>query len=83
MNGFSFTDCPPAFFILGFILTLSSFLFTILVLTSQRGIAEQDRVQAEIEYQVNLKAQAEVMRLHLKMDEVLKKLEEKKQETVK
>ena len=75
-NGISFTDNPPTFFILGFILTLSSFLFTILVLTSQRGIAEQDRVQAEIEYQVNLKAQAEVMRLHLKMDEVLKQLEE-------
>ena len=75
-NGISFNDNPPTFFILGFILTLSSFIFTILVLTSQRGIAEQDRVQAEIEYQVNLKAQAEVMRLHLKMDEVLKQLEE-------
>ncbi|MEO8862683.1 MAG: cyclic nucleotide-binding domain-containing protein [Ginsengibacter sp.] len=82
-NGISFNDNPPTFFILGFILTLSSFIFTILVLTSQRGIAEQDRVQAEIEYQVNLKAQAEVMRLHLKMDEVLKQLEEKKKETVK
>lgn len=75
-NGVNFTDNPPTFFILGFILTLSSFLFTILVLTSQRGIAEQDRVQAEIEYQVNLKAQAEVMRLHLKMDDVLKQMEE-------
>lgn len=81
-SGISLNDNPPTFFILGFILTLSSFLFTILVLTSQRGIAEQDRVQAEIEYQVNLKAQAEVMRLHLKMDEVLKQLEEKKQDTV-
>jgi CRP/FNR family cyclic AMP-dependent transcriptional regulator len=81
-TGISLNDNPPTFFILGFILTLSSFLFTILVLTSQRGIAEQDRVQAEIEYQVNLKAQAEVMRLHLKMDEVLKQLEEKKQDSV-
>ncbi|MEP6949585.1 MAG: cyclic nucleotide-binding domain-containing protein [Ginsengibacter sp.] len=71
-------DTPPTFFFLGFILTLTSFLFTILVLTSQRGIAEQDRIRAEIEYQVNLKAQAEVMRLQLKMDEVLKLLEEKK-----
>lgn len=51
------------------------------MLTSQRGIAEQDRVQAEIEYQVNLKAQAEVMRLHLKVDEVLKQLEEKNTST--
>jgi CRP-like cAMP-binding protein len=73
----SFSDHPPTFFILGFLLSLSSFLFTILVLTSQRGLAEQDRIQAEIEYQVNLKAQAEVMRLQLKMDEVLKILEQK------
>lgn len=73
----SFADNPPTFFFLGFILTLSSFLFTILVLTSQRGLAEQDRIRAEIEYQVNLKAQSEIMRLQLKMDEVLKMLEEK------
>ncbi|HMU46855.1 MAG TPA: cyclic nucleotide-binding domain-containing protein [Chitinophagaceae bacterium] len=75
-TGVSLADNPPTFFFLGFILTLSSFLFTILVLTSQRGLAEQDRIQAEIEYQVNLKAQAEIMRLQLKMDEVLKQLEE-------
>lgn len=74
----SLADNPPTFFILGFILTLTSFLFTILVLTSQRGLAEQDRIRSEIEYQVNLKAQAEVMRLQLKMDEVLKLLDEKK-----
>jgi uncharacterized membrane protein len=62
----SLADNPPTFFLLGFILTLTSFLFTILVLTSQRGLAEQDRVRSEIEYQVNLKAQSEVMRMHLK-----------------
>lgn len=73
----SLVDSPPTFFFLGFILTLTSFLFTILVLTSQRGFAEQDRVRREIEYQVNLKAQAEVMRLHLKMDEMLRLLDEK------
>ena len=73
----SFTDSPPTFFFLGFILTLTSFLLTVLVLTSQRGLAEQDRIRAEIEYQVNLKAQAEIMRLQLKMDQVLKLLEEK------
>ncbi len=74
----SLADNPPTFFFLGFILTLTSFLFTILVLTSQRGLAEQDRIRSEIEYQVNLKAQAEIMRLQLKMDELLKMLEEKK-----
>ena len=76
----SFQDSPPTFFVLGFILTLTSFLFTILVLTSQRGLAEHDRIRSEIEYQVNLKAQSEIMRLQLKMDEVLKLLEEKTKE---
>jgi len=76
-NSVSFADNPPSFSILEFILTISSFLFTILVLTSQRGLAEHDRVRSEIEYQVNLKAQTEVMRLQLKMDEVLKLLEGK------
>jgi CRP-like cAMP-binding protein len=76
-NSVTLVDNPPTFFILEFILTISSFLFTILVLTSQRGLAEHDRVRSEIEYQVNLKAQSEVMRLQLKMDEVLKLLEEK------
>jgi CRP-like cAMP-binding protein len=75
-SAINFADNPPTFFFLGFLLTVSSFLFTILVLTSQRGLAEQDRIQSEIEYQVNLKAQAEVMRLQLKMDEVLKILEQ-------
>jgi len=74
----SLADSPPTFFFLGFILTMASFLFTILVLTSQRGLAEQDRIRADIEYQVNLKAQAEIMRLQLKMDEVLKLLEKNK-----
>ena len=73
----SLADNPPTFFFLGFILTVTSFLFTILVLTSQRGLAEQDRIRADIEYQVNLKAQAEVMRLQLKMDELMKLLEGK------
>jgi CRP/FNR family cyclic AMP-dependent transcriptional regulator len=72
----NFADSPPTFFLLGFLLTLTSFLLTILVLTSQRGSAEHDRIQSEIEYQVNLKAQAEVMRLQLKMDQVLRVLEE-------
>jgi CRP-like cAMP-binding protein len=76
-NSVSFADNPPEFTFLQFILTLTSFLLTILVLTSQRGLAEHDRIRAEIEYQVNLKAQSEVMRLQLKMDEVLKLLEEK------
>ena len=76
-NSISFADNPPEFSFLQFIVTLTSFLLTILVLTSQRGLAEHDRIRSEIEYQVNLKGQSEVMRLQLKMDEVLRLLEEK------
>jgi CRP-like cAMP-binding protein len=72
----NFADTPPTFFLLGFLLTITSFLLTVFVLTSQRGLAEHDRIQSEIEYQVNLKAQAEVMRLQLKMDQVLRILEQ-------
>jgi CRP-like cAMP-binding protein len=76
-DSISFADNPPEFALLQFIVTLTSFLLTILVLTSQRGLAEHDRVQSEVEYQVNLKAQSEIMRLQLKMDEALELLKEK------
>lgn len=67
----SFLDKPPTFFFLGFIFTLSSFLLTILILSSQRRQAESDRIRGVIEYQVNLKSQADVMKLKLKMDKVI------------
>ncbi len=69
-----FLDTPPTFFILGFLITLTSFLLTILILNSQRRQAENDRIRGEIEYQVNLKAQAEVMKLQLKMDQLIESL---------
>jgi CRP-like cAMP-binding protein len=67
----SFLDKPPTFFLLGFIFTLTSFLLTVLILSSQRRQAESDRIRDLIEYQVNLKSQAEVMKLKLKMDKVI------------
>jgi uncharacterized membrane protein len=60
--------------LLGFIFTLTSFLFTVLILSSQRRQAENDRIRGEIEYQVNLKSQGEVMKLQLKMDKVIRVL---------
>lgn len=67
----SFLDHPPTFFILGFLITLTSFLLTILILNSQRRQAEEDRIRSEIEYRVNLKSQAEVMKLKLKIDQLI------------
>jgi CRP-like cAMP-binding protein len=72
----SFLDRPPTFFLLGFIFTLTSFLLTVLILSSQRRQTERDRIRGEIEYQVNLKAQGEVMKLQLKMDKVISRLNE-------
>ena len=48
----NFIDQPPTFFILGFFITLTSFLLTILILNSQRRQAEEDRIRSEIEYRV-------------------------------
>ncbi|MBD0376417.1 MAG: DUF1003 domain-containing protein [Flavisolibacter sp.] len=59
---------------MGFLITLTSFLLTILILNSQRRQAENDRIRGEIEYQVNLKAQAEVMKLQLKMDQLIQSI---------
>ena len=69
-------DKPPTFFILGFIFTLISFLFNVLILSRQRRQAEADRIRGEIEYQVNLKSQDDVMKLKLKMDKVIDLLSE-------
>ena len=76
-----FIDVPPTFFILGFVITLTSFLLTILILNSQRRQAQSDRIRSDIEYQVNLKSQTEIMKLQLKMDELTEmvKLNEMKQ----
>ena len=71
-----FIDKPPTFFILQFFITLTSFVLTILILNSQRRQAESDRIRGEIEYQVNLKAQSEIMKLQLKMDSLVDQFNE-------
>lgn len=76
----NFMDTPPTFFILGFLITLTSFLLTILILNSQRRQAENDRIRGEIEYHINLKSQTEVMKLQLKMDHLVEMINELKRE---
>ena len=63
-----FNDTPPTFFWLSIIIALESIMLTIFVLNSQRRSAERDRIRAELEYQVNLKAQHDVTQLHQKVD---------------
>jgi CRP/FNR family transcriptional regulator, cyclic AMP receptor protein len=67
----TFLDDPPTFFWLELLVSLAAFLLTVLVLNSQRRQAERDRIRAEIEYQVNLKAQSDITNLQRKMDQVL------------
>ena len=69
-NKITFMDDPPTFFWLGFMVTLASFLLTVFVLNSQKRQAERDRIRADFEYQVNLKAQLEIMHLHQKVDKL-------------
>ncbi|HEV8292000.1 MAG TPA: cyclic nucleotide-binding domain-containing protein [Tepidisphaeraceae bacterium] len=64
----SLMDSPPTFALLAFFITLESMLLTMFVLNSQNRQSERDRIKADLEYQVNLKAQYEVMELHRKID---------------
>jgi CRP/FNR family transcriptional regulator, cyclic AMP receptor protein len=64
----TFRDDPPTFFWLGFMITLEAILLTMFVLNSQKRQAERDRIRADLDYQVNVKAHLEVMQLHHKVD---------------
>ena len=64
-------DQPPTFFWLGFMVTVEAIVVAMFVLNAQRRQAERDRVRADLEYQVNVKAHVEVMELHRKVDRLL------------
>jgi CRP-like cAMP-binding protein len=64
-------DQPPTFFWLGFMVTVEGIVIAMFVLNAQRRQAERDRVRADLEYQVNIKAHVEVMELHRKVDRLL------------
>jgi uncharacterized membrane protein len=69
-------DDPPTFFWLGFMLTVEAIVVAIFVLNAQRRQAERDRIHADLEYQVNVKAHMEVMELQRKMDRLLASIEQ-------
>ena len=58
-----FNDTPPTFFWLCLLIGMESILLTIFVLNSQRLSAKRDRIRADMEYQINLKAQTDVTNL--------------------
>jgi uncharacterized membrane protein len=61
-------DDPPTFFWLSIIIAIESITLTMFVLNAQKRSAERDRVRADLDYQVNLKAHHEVLQLHRKID---------------
>jgi CRP/FNR family transcriptional regulator, cyclic AMP receptor protein len=61
-------DDPNSFGLLGFIITVEALFISLFVLISQAHQGVRDRIRADLDYQVNLKAHQEVMQLHQKVD---------------
>lgn len=61
-----FDEMP--FGLLGFIITVEALFITLFVLINQAQQGNRDRIRADLDYQVNLKAHQEVMQLHQKID---------------
>jgi CRP/FNR family cyclic AMP-dependent transcriptional regulator len=77
---------PFPFGLLTMAVSLEAIILSIFVLLSQNRQAAKDRIRADIEYDVNLKAELEVAHLHEKVDhlhiEVLARLEKLEQTLV-
>ena len=67
MNRPTFDD-PPTFGTLGFAVTIEALFISLFVLISQGQQGERDRIRADLDYQVNVKAHQELMQLHTKVD---------------
>lgn len=61
---------PYPFGLLTMIVSLEAIFLSCFVLVSQNRQAEKDRVRADIEYEVNVKAEMEVAHLHEKTDRI-------------
>jgi CRP/FNR family cyclic AMP-dependent transcriptional regulator len=72
-----FLDQPPTFFWLGFMITVEAIVLSIFVLNAQRRQASRDAIKADLDYQVNRKAQLEIMQLHEKLDQLQKRVGER------
>lgn len=65
---------PFPFGLLTMIVSLEAILLSICVMISQNRQSEKDRLRTDLDYQVNVKAQTEIMALHEKMDRLLSQL---------
>lgn len=60
-------DASP-FELAGFILSVEALFLSLFILVATNQQGDRDRIRADLDYQVNLKAQYEVMQLHRKLD---------------
>lgn len=65
---------PYPFGLLTMIVSLEAIFLSIFVLISQNRQAEKDRVRADVDYEVNVKAELEVAHLHEKVDHMYEKM---------
>lgn len=61
---------PYPYVFLNLILSTLAALQAPVIMMSQNRQAEKDRIDADLDYQVNLKSEAEIAELHLKIDEI-------------
>jgi CRP/FNR family transcriptional regulator, cyclic AMP receptor protein len=61
---------PFPFGLLTMVVSLEAIILSIIIMVSQNRAGEKDRLRADLDYQVNLKAHMEVMQLHRKLDRV-------------
>jgi uncharacterized membrane protein len=74
---------PFPFGLLTLIVSLEAIFLSIFVLISANRSGEKDRIRADADYQVNMKAQYEIMQLHGKIDKLadsVKRIEEAAQQ---
>jgi uncharacterized membrane protein len=68
LHGLMAFDEPPTFSVLGFIVTVEALFISLFVLISQGLQRERDRIRADLDYQVTVKAHQELMHLQEKVD---------------
>jgi CRP/FNR family cyclic AMP-dependent transcriptional regulator len=64
-------DKPPTFSVLSLVVTIEALFISLFVLISQSLQGERDRIRADLDFQVNLKAHQEVMQLQQKVDSLV------------
>ncbi|MBC7783895.1 MAG: DUF1003 domain-containing protein [Burkholderiales bacterium] len=68
---------PYPFGLLSLIISVEAIFLSIFLLISANRAGEKDRIRADADYQVNLKAQYEIMQLHAKLDRLTALLSDK------